>query len=79
MQVDQDVLHILTVTGFSNISFDDAVKKAIQGAWDNHHEEFSRFVSFQTREFNGGIGPELELTYSVTVAIGAIHSKHEHK
>lgn len=78
MTVDQDVFHILTVTGFSDSSFDDAVKNAIQGAWDNHHEEFSRFLSFKASEFEGKIGPELELSYSVTVAISAIHAKHHH-
>ena len=78
MEVDQNVLHILTVAGFSDTSFDDAVKNAIQGAWENHHEEFTRFVSFEARNFQGLIGPELELKYSVTVAISAIHAEHDH-
>lgn len=78
MSVDQDVLHILKVTGFADTSFDDAVEKAIQGGWDNHHEEFSRFVSFEAGNFKGSIDADLKLTYSVTVAIGAIHKKHSH-
>ncbi|MEP2978843.1 MAG: dodecin domain-containing protein [Lentilitoribacter sp.] len=78
MSVDQNVLHVLTVTGFSRNSFDEAVKHAIRGAWENHHDEFKRFVSFKVNEFQGEIGPELELRYSVTVAISAIHAEHEH-
>ena len=78
MSTDQHVLHVLTVTGFSDNSFDDAVKNAIQGAWANHHEEFARFVTFQASDFKGTISETLQLTYSVTVAIGAIHAEHEH-
>ncbi|GAA0774933.1 hypothetical protein E1180_01340 [Roseibium denhamense] len=78
MAVDQQVLHNLTVTGFSDKSFDDAVKNAIQGAWENHHEEFSRFVHFTASDFQGEIGADLQLTYCVTVTIGAVHAKHAH-
>ena len=78
MSVDQNVLHILTVTGFSDNSFDEAVKNAIDGAWDNHHEEFSRFVSFKVSDFQGTVGKKLKLRYSVTVAISAIHAEREH-
>ena len=78
MEVDQDVLHNLIVTGFSKNSFDEAVKNAIQGARENHPDEFSRFVSFVATDFEGRIGPKLELTYSVTVRIGAIHAAHDH-
>lgn len=76
MSENQNVLHNLIVTGFSDTSFDDAVSNAINGAWQNHHEEFERFVDFSTSEFVGTIDENLNLKYSVTVKIGAIHKDH---
>ena len=81
MAVDQDVYHTLTVTGFSSNSFDDAAKNAIDGAWENHHEEFSRFVSFEMIKTAGSIemvGGAPVPSYAATVAISAIHRPHAH-
>ena len=81
MPVDQDVYHILTVTGFSPNSFDEAARNAVEGAWENHHEEFDRFVSYEVVRTAGDIdmtksGPGV--SYSATVAISAIHRPHAH-
>lgn len=81
MPVDQDVYHVLTVTGFSPNSFDEAAKTAIQGAWENHHDEFSSFVSFEMIKTAGSIemvsGAPVP-SYAATVAISAIHRPHAH-
>ncbi|MEM1195324.1 MAG: dodecin domain-containing protein [Pseudomonadota bacterium] len=79
MSTDTHVYHILTVTGFSQDSFDEAVKNAIDGGWRNHQEEFEAFVSFEVVKMDGSItmgdgGPVP--TYAATVAISAIHSHH---
>ena len=79
MAVDKDVYHILTVTGFSSSSFDQAAKNAIVGGWENHHEEFSEFVSFEVVNTAGDIemeGGKPSPVYSATVAISAIHKPH---
>lgn len=81
MSVDQDVYHILTVTGFSPNSFDEAAKNAIEGGWENHSEEFERFVSYEAVKFAGKIemvNNEPVPSYSVTVAISAVHRPHHH-
>ncbi|MEM9716979.1 MAG: dodecin domain-containing protein [Pseudomonadota bacterium] len=81
MATDQDVYHQLTVTGFSNNSFDEAVKNAIDGGWENHHEEFREFVSFEVVKMAGPIAMEGGApvpTYAATVSINAIHRPHEH-
>ena len=78
MDVDQHVQHVLTVTGTSTNSFDEAVKNTIQGAWENHHEEFARFVSYNVLSFDGQVGKDLEIVYKVTLAISAIHAEHDH-
>ncbi len=79
MAVDQNVYHILTVTGHSENSFDEAAKLAIEGGWENHSEEFESFVSYEVVKLSGSIEMEKdhpEVHYSATVAISAIHSKH---
>jgi len=81
MTVDKHVYHILTVTGFSPDSFDDAAKNAVEGGWENHHEEFEEFVSYEVIKTGGNIvmkdgAPVVE--YSATVAISAIHKDHDH-
>ena len=78
MQVDKHVQHILTVSGSSPDSFDEAVKNTIKGAWINHHEEFSRFVSYEVLKFEGLIDNDLSVLYQTTLAISAIHKAHEH-
>ena len=81
MPVDTHVYHILTVTGHSANSFDEATKNAIEGGWQNHHEEFESFVSFDIVKMFGGISMENGMpvaTYSSTVAISAIHRPHDH-
>ncbi len=72
---DQSVRHNLNVTGYSEKSFDDAVKNAINGANNNHGEEYI-FKSFSAYDFDGSIGENLKITYSVTVKISAIHREH---
>ena len=79
MIVDQRVDHILTVSGHSENSFDEAVKNAIEGGWENHHEEFEAFVGYETLNLGGNI--EMDdghpvVFYTATVAISAIHRKH---
>lgn len=81
MGVDDNVYHILTVTGFSPNSFDEAVANAIAGGWENHHEEFSEFKSFEVVKMAGPIemvdgAPSTH--YAATVAISAIHRPHDH-
>ncbi|MEM1399210.1 MAG: dodecin domain-containing protein [Pseudomonadota bacterium] len=79
MSVDQTVWHILTVTGFSSVSFDEAVKNAIAGAKANHPKEFERFVSFEVKSMQGDIvDTDPPVKFSVTVAINAIHAEHNH-
>lgn len=55
MAVDEGVYHILTVTGFSPNSFDEAANNAVNGGWENHHEEFEKFVSYEV----GPAGPNV--------------------
>ena len=55
MSIDTHVYHVLTVTGFSDHSYDEATKSAIEGAWENHHEEFERFVSYEVVKMAGYI------------------------
>ena len=81
MSADKKVHHILTVTGYSKNSFDEAAKNAVEEAWENHHEEFEEFVSFEVVNMGGDIVmvdgyPRLQ--YCVTVAISAIHKPHHH-
>lgn len=84
MSASAPVYHILNVTGFSIVSFDDAVKETIAGAWHNHHAEFEKFVSFEVTSMDGNIHTEgegenavLTTQYSVTLAISAIHSHNQ--
>ncbi len=81
MSVDQDVYHILTVTGSSPNSFDEAAKNAVEGGWENHHEEFDRFVKYEVVRMAGNI--EMQngspvTHYSATIAISAVHKPHKH-
>ncbi len=80
MSVDQNVYHVLTVTGFSPNSFDEAAKNAVDGAWENHHEEFESFVSYEVVRTGGNIVMDGSpvVHYSATVAISAIHKPHAH-
>lgn len=81
MAVDKDVYHILTVTGFSPNSFDEAAKNAVEGGWENHHQEFSGFVSYEVVETGGNITMKSNVpivAYSATVAISAIHRPHKY-
>jgi flavin-binding protein dodecin len=81
MSVDQHVYHILTVTGFSENSFDEAAKNAVQGGWENHHDEFEAFVSYEVIRMHGPIEMVEEkprVGYAATVAISAIHRPHAH-
>lgn len=82
MSVDQHVYHILTVTGFAADSFDQAVANAVAGGWENHHEEFESFVSYEVVKMQGNIemvnnAPVTH--YTATVAISAIHKAHAHE
>lgn len=47
--------HILTVTGISPNSFDEAVKIALDYGYHNHEEEFSEFVSYEVVKMSGDI------------------------
>ena len=77
--LDKSVLHNLIITGFSENSFDEAVKNAIQGAYANHGDEYE-FKNFQASDFEGTIGEDLTLKYSITVQISAVHRNgHDHK
>ena len=81
MSTAQDVHHILTVSGFSTNSFDEAAKNAVAGGWANHHSEFSEFVSYEVVKTGGNIdmsGGSPTVHYSATVAISAIHAHHKH-
>ncbi len=85
MSAGSEVYHILTVTGFSKNSFDEAAANAVKGGWDNHHHEFEEFVSYEVVKLGGNIemGGEGKdkhpiVFYSATVAISAIHSDHGH-
>ncbi|KMW56178.1 hypothetical protein AIOL_001130 [Candidatus Rhodobacter oscarellae] len=56
-------------------------RNAVKGGWDNHHEEFVKFVSYEVIKTGGDIsmtkgGPVPG--YSATVAISAIHREHGH-
>ena len=79
MAVDQDVNHILTVSGHSENSFDEATRNAIEGGWENHREEFESFVSYEVVRLSGPIemeGNRPVVFYTSTVAISAIHRRH---
>ncbi len=81
MAVDKDVFHVLTVTGFSPNSFDEAAKNAVEGGWENHREEFAKFVSYEVVKTGGNIvmkGETPVVGYSATVAISAVHKPHGH-
>ena len=80
MAVDKDVYHVLTVTGFSPSSFDEAAKNAVEGGWENHQNEFSKFVSYEVVKTGGHIvmdGGAPVVSYSATVAISAVHRSHD--
>ena len=73
MSMDRVVYHTLSVTGPSTNRFDEAVKNAIRGAWENHHNAYSRFVSFEAVDLGGQVSDRLELLYQAKVHIQAIH------
>jgi flavin-binding protein dodecin len=75
--------HILTVTGISSNSFDEAVKLALEYGYHNHENEFSEFVSYEVVKMSGDITMEQHgghkhpvPSYHATIAISGVHSHH---